>query len=40
VAATHLLALTRWSGRRLDPRENALHQRNVLGQARTSDLLA
>jgi predicted anti-sigma-YlaC factor YlaD len=40
VAATHLLAVTRWSGRRLDPTEHELHQRNVLGQARTSDLLA
>jgi anti-sigma factor RsiW len=40
VAATHLLAVTRWSGRRLGPSENQLHQRNALGQARTSDQLA
>jgi anti-sigma factor RsiW len=41
VAATHLLGLARRHGGRSDPGENfTLDQRNELGQARTSDLLA
>ena len=41
VAATHLLAVTRRRGRGLHRSDSlALHERNVLGQARTSALLA